>query len=80
MLGQEDITALQEKNEHFRCILGLAMRMSRSLQRMTFKERLSELVLLRVKTRILNRVELTAFKYIKGCFRKKKNDLAVHGE
>jgi len=49
--------------------------MSGNLQYMTFKERLSELVLLRVKNRELNRVELIVFKYIKGCFRKKNNNL-----
>lgn len=57
------------------------MRISTSLQHMTFKERPSELVLLRARNRRLNTLELTVFKNIKGCFRKKKDDpFSVHSD
>lgn len=57
------------------------MRISTSLQHMTFKERPSELVFLKASNRRLNTLELTVFRSIKGCFRKKKDDLfSVHGD
>lgn len=57
------------------------MRIRTSLQHMTFKERPSELVLLRARNRRLNTLELTVFESIKGCFRKKKDDpFPVHGD
>lgn len=57
------------------------MRMSTSLQHMTFKERPSELVCLRASNRRLNTLELTVLKSIKGCLRRKKDDpFSVRGD
>lgn len=39
------------------------------------KKRLNELVLLRIKNKRLKRAELTVFRYMKDCIRKRRHDL-----